>query len=435
MHKDDHGSSLLADAFNVHWCNALNLQLAGKSISRFVMMHDDIVPQNDWLTALLTVLDETGADVVAVANAIKDTRGLTSTALDDPDDPWEVYRRLALKEMKRLPETFTAHDCDSAGLGGKIGPGSPTIRALLPNTGLWACRMDRPWRHRVHFQIHNRIAFRLGDNWPGGEALLYKAGDVIPVAEYVPGMPGQFLHQVMSEDWDFGRQLARLGCDVRVTRAVRTQHVNAGVPFNNYDLDWGDWDNDRGLIRKWSPSRFGGVEGWLSEDEGRFLAELARGHDILEIGSYCGLSTLWLASTAKHVTCVDTFDGRGTPAPRDTYEEFRENIGKHGMAGKVSAFRGTSTEFGDTCLAKYKTDQFDLIFVDGAHDAHSVREDIRVAHSLVNAEGWIALHDYGSDVHPDVKRVVDSLVSSGGFKKLGVGGSIVVLQPISEAGK
>ena len=38
---------------------------------------------------------------------------------------------------------------------------------------------------------------------------------------------------------------------------------------------------------------------------------LATAKNVLEIGSFCGRSTLWLARTAEHVTAVDTFDCRG----------------------------------------------------------------------------------------------------------------------------
>ncbi len=37
------------------------------------------------------------------------------------------------------------------------------------------------------------------------------------------------------------------------------------------------------------------VRGWLNDDEGRLLAKYAEGKRVLEVGSYCGRSTIWMA--------------------------------------------------------------------------------------------------------------------------------------------
>src|SRR5690606_2342502 len=79
------------------------------------------------------------------------------------------------------------------------------------------------------------------------------------------------------------------------------------------------------------------VEGWLQPSEGTVLAELATEKDVLEIGSYCGRSTICMARTASHVTAVDYFDGRGTPTPKDTLTDFHRNLQRYGVADKVEA--------------------------------------------------------------------------------------------------
>ena len=51
-----------------------------------------------------------------------------------------------------------------------------------------------------------------------------------------------------------------------------------------------------------TPTRFADVKGFLPENEAAQLADWAREGaslgPLLEIGSYCGLSTLWLAEVA-----------------------------------------------------------------------------------------------------------------------------------------
>jgi SAM-dependent methyltransferase len=428
---DDTGSSLLADAFNVHWKTALNLQLQGRPVKYFAMLHDDVVPEDFWLDKLLDELEATGADLVSAVVPIKDPRGLSSTALDDPDDPWETYRRLTMYEIHQLPETFTAGDCrlfmDPRLVEYKVRP-------LLVNTGCWVCRMDRPWRFKVHFQIHNRIAFVLGKDFEDtpthasseckDATVRYPADMIIPNSWYREGMVGCFVNQVMSEDWDFSRQLARLGCDVRATRKVSLSHM-ADFPYPNRDGSWGKWRHDEAMRKKWDPSYQDiprGVDGWLTEGEGRALAELARGKDVLEIGSYCGLSTIWMARTARAMACVDPFDGRGTPKPRDTFQEFKDNLRRHGVsvgAGfcKVIPFRATSDQLYKAGWAPRVTfpEGFDLAFIDGTHDAWNVLQDVRMATRLLKPGGLLAFHDYETD-HPEhrgVKEFVDGMVGHG----------------------
>lgn len=450
---DDSGGSLLAESFNAHWKTALNMQLAGKPVLYFAMLHDDIVPEDFWLDKLLDELERTGADIISAVVPIKDARGLTSIAIDDPDDPWATYRRLTMKEVHGLPETFTAQDCLNAGLSGGV------LRPLLLNTGCWACRMDRPWRHKVHFEIHNAIAFVLGKDWPcptcegkggiGGNVCpecngekVWKSGGCIPNTTYQEGMTGAFVSQVMSEDWDFSRQLARLGCDVRATRKVSLSHMSE-FPFPNYDGEWGKWETDQSTRCKWDPTWKDvprEIRGWLSEPEGRLLAHLATGRDVLEIGSFCGLSTVWMARTASSVVCVDTFDGRGgvpTPTPDgiagngwdgtllpgDTYEEFRSNLRRYEVEDKVTALRLPS---GSPEVRKALKDHYALAgkeptiaFIDGSHDYESVKTDTMLAALLLAPNGLLVYHDYKPQHYAKdpalagVARFVNDLVAMG----------------------
>ena len=79
-----------------------------------------------------------GADVVSTVLPIKDRRGVTSTAIDDPEDEWTPLRRLTMREVHRLPETFSAQaDC-----------GYPN-NALLVNTGCFVLDLRKPSVERV----------------------------------------------------------------------------------------------------------------------------------------------------------------------------------------------------------------------------------------------------------------------------------------------
>lgn len=161
------------------------------------------------------------------------------------------------------------------------------------------------------------------------------------------------------------------------------------------------------------------VEGWLSREEGRLLYELASGKDVLEIGSYCGKSTICLAQSAKTVTCIDPFDGRATPRPHDTYPAFIANLGRYSVAKKVYAYRYTAADAGPLLVADDEGRRYGVVFIDGAHDAQNVRTDFSLARALLAPGGLVAFHDYRDGnafdgrLDPGVDEVVNGLVAAG----------------------
>lgn len=174
---------------NILWAEALNEREHGHKITHFALMHDDVCPEGPWLDVLMDVMDETGADMVSAAVPIKDGRGLTSTAVDNKDDNTWLVRRITMHELHNdLPETFTSKDIPWADGG------------LLANTGLFVCRFGE-WAEKVAWNQHNRIKHLVSDN-----------NKNVWMAEAFP------------EDWDFCRQLNRLGLKIAVTRRVPLYH-------------------------------------------------------------------------------------------------------------------------------------------------------------------------------------------------------------------
>jgi SAM-dependent methyltransferase len=242
-------------------------------------------------------------------------------------------------------------------------------------------KWNQEWCRKVHFEINDRIVFD------------------IPQNRYRP--------EVESEDWFFSRMLNDLGLKIGATRKISVKH-EGDVEFVNTH-PWGLQAFDKeSRDRKSSPvpNAFPlDVAGWLTHGEGQKLAELATGKRVLEIGSYCGLSTICMARTAKHVTAVDYFDGRATPSPRNTADEFRENLERYGVSEKVTAVHPTA----DLPLPEY-----DLAFVDGAHDYDSVAADAIRVRDVLAPNGLILFHDYKHPSHPGVEQAVDDILLDGG---------------------
>ncbi|HEY7330147.1 MAG TPA: class I SAM-dependent methyltransferase [Gemmataceae bacterium] len=145
------------------------------------------------------------------------------------------------------------------------------------------------------------------------------------------------------------------------------------------------------------------VQGWLFQGEPQKLYELARGKRVLEMGSYCGLSTIVMAQSAREVVAVDTFECTGTPGVEgNTQQRFLDNLARYGVADKVKVHRGF---FADV-LPKLDG-SFDLIFIDGSHDEASVRQDIQLALPLATADAVLAFHDYAA-YYPGVMAAVNA---------------------------
>lgn len=337
--------SLLAANFNGLWCSALNLCHRGQNVKYFAMLHDDIGPQDGWLDVLIDEMESKNLDLLGVVVPIKDIKGVTSTAIDGETN-WRPKCRLTIKEVMSLPETFTSDD-----IGGR----------LLNNTGCWVCRFDPEWARKVHFTINDRIVFNRSTD-------RYEA-------------------EVEPEDWYFSRLCHELNLKIGATRKVQVTHRGA-MEFVNY-RPWGNPFDQALVSSSQLPFQFPtDVKGWLFPEEGKALAELATDKRVLEIGSYCGLSTICLARTAKSVTAVDYFDGRATPAPGNTFDEFTNNLKRYGVDQKVSLLHPEAIPPGPA---------YDLVFIDGDHSAEAVRKDIETALSVLKPGGLIAFHDYRRD--------------------------------------
>lgn len=399
----DGGGSLLANVFNQFLVHCLNLRLSGQPFTHFAMLHDDIVPQDGWLDILMDDLLEHKADLMSAVVPIKDWQGLTSHAIDGPDE-FTVLRRITLSEVFNLPEVFSAEDC-----GYEAGK-------LLVNTGCWVMDVTKPWLMdrnedgtlKCFFTIRDRIRVIKTDD--GSETVV---ADVAP------------------EDWNFSRMIQQCGGKVMATRRVKLTHQGI-IPFNNSE-PWGTSEYDRVLkhrhgsdmIKKAGHEYFEQaveVPGWLTRIEGELLARLAKGKTVLEIGSYCGRSTIWMARTANVVFAVDTFDGRGTPEPRNTLQEFRNNLDKFQVKGQVRIFEGTTKEALPEVYGL-----FDLAFIDGAHDTESVKSDIECVIPKMTPEGMIAFHDYNDVQRPGVTAQVNGLLSNN-WEVVDQAGTIVVLR-------
>ncbi len=158
------------------------------------------------------------------------------------------------------------------------------------------------------------------------------------------------------------------------------------------------------------------TKGFLHPDEGRRLHELAleaaKLGPCLEVGAYCGKSTLYLGTACREngtvLFCVDHHRGSAEQQPGEPYFDpelfdprtfridtlpfLRATIEKAGLEDTVVPLV-CSSRLAARC---WKT-PLALIFIDGSHDFESVREDFNLWSRHVMAGGYLLFHD----VFPD----------------------------------
>jgi predicted O-methyltransferase YrrM len=132
------------------------------------------------------------------------------------------------------------------------------------------------------------------------------------------------------------------------------------------------------------------IPGWLTDEEGEALYELARGCRgkgvIVEIGSWKGKSTvcLGLGSQAGRSVPVYAID----PHADYRFGDFKTNVERAGITELVHPIPSLSQAAADSFERP-----IELLFVDGSHEYALVLEDFEKWVPKVIDGGWVAFHD------------------------------------------
>jgi glycosyltransferase involved in cell wall biosynthesis/predicted O-methyltransferase YrrM len=190
-------------------------------------------------------------------------------------------------------------------------------------------------------------------------------------------------------------------------------------------------------------SRMRAIEGWLEDEEADLLIALtARAltshqptHSIVEVGSYCGRSTVVFGSVVRSLSpttkiyAIDPHDGKvgaldqGITTGAPTFERFSRNIEAAGLTKYIEPIRKYSYEV--------KIDQpIEILFIDGLHDYANVARDFFQFEAGVVPGGFIAFHDY-ADYYPGVKSFVNEILASGRYRQVASARSMVALKKLN----
>jgi MMP 1-O-methyltransferase len=197
------------------------------------------------------------------------------------------------------------------------------------------------------------------------------------------------------------------------------------------------------------------AKGFMPDDEGLALHRLA--HDrlphgpVLEVGSYCGKSAVYLGSAAREtggvVFSVDHHHGseenqagweHHDPSlvdPRtgrmDTLPTFRETIAAAGLEACVVGVVGESA-----VVARYWRTPLSLLFIDGGHGTEPAHADYHGWARWVMPGGLLAIHDVFPDPaaggRPPYEIYLRAL-DARAFEEVDEVGSLRVLRRVSGA--
>lgn len=189
------------------------------------------------------------------------------------------------------------------------------------------------------------------------------------------------------------------------------------------------------------------AEGFLPEPEGLALhdaALAAPSGDLLEVGSYCGKSALYLGAAARARGCllfsVDHHRGSEEHQPGQEYHDPR-HLDPDGRVDTLPCFRATIAGAGleavvvavvgrSEAVARSWQGLLALVFLDGGHSQAAAEADYEGWAPRLGAGGLLAIHD----VFPDPSQggrppfEIYRRALGEGFEEISATGSLRILR-------
>src|SRR6266540_173244 len=177
------------------------------------------------------------------------------------------------------------------------------------------------------------------------------------------------------------------------------------------------------------------IEGWLTDEEAELLVAATRNAAalvpesaraaVVEIGSYCGKSTVAIGAALKELAradlklyAVDPHRDYHFGWHADTFDILMNNLRHFELVDHIEVIRARSTDFDSPYPIV-------LLFIDGLHDYANVLSDFQHFEQRVVPQGLIAFHDYFEHC-PGVKQSVNELLMADRCEFVTQSGSLVV---------
>ena len=128
--------------------------------------------------------------------------------------------------------------------------------------------------------------------------------------------------------------------------------------------------------------------------------------EMVEIGSFAGVSSELFALHCKKISCVDEWNPYWEIKMEDIIKEaeakFDILVSKYSNITKIKQSSILASGY-------FQNESLDLIYIDAAHDYDSVKQDIIAWYPKVKIGGVLAGHDYNYDPNIKVYQVVNEI--------------------------
>lgn len=172
------------------------------------------------------------------------------------------------------------------------------------------------------------------------------------------------------------------------------------------------------------------LDGLISAEVGELLhnqaAVVPASNAIVELGSYKGKSTAYLARGAKighgaPVFAVDAWSEEVSAwrnrvlerLPSATYREFLDQINRAGVKDQVTPLRSMTTLAAEMWADMEGGQSVGLLYIDGDHHFEAVMADYRAWRPHLAEDALIIFDDYDTMTNPGVLAAVSALAESG----------------------
>ena len=156
----------------------------------------------------------------------------------------------------------------------------------------------------------------------------------------------------------------------------------------------------------------GSIQTWTHPDELDALFKLASeapaGAHFVELGSYLGASTCYLAAGAgdARIVCIDTWRNETMPdGMRDTFAEFQRHTS--GVGSRIRVVRKATHEVSVDDLPQ----EIAIGFIDADHSYEATKADAALLAPRIAPKGILIFHD--TTFFHGVARVLGELLESG----------------------
>ena len=202
------------------------------------------------------------------------------------------------------------------------------------------------------------------------------------------------------------------------------------------------------------PSHFNSVKGFLDHDEGICLYNHALSSSkkgpILEIGSYCGKSTIYLAAAAKEYNCsvysvdhhtgseenqvgweyhdIELFDEE--TGKINSFPEFMRNLRKANLLDTVIPIVSDSS-----LVSRDWKIPLSMVFIDGGHTMEAAFNDFNNWKDKIIKGGILAIHDVFPNPDDGGRppfEIYRKALSENNFKEVEAVKSLRILEKLNE---